>query len=589
MSALPATSAAMSALPATSVLPWMAQPEVSQPISIILDDSNYRLWSSAMQRFLRARKLWKYITGDAQPPHFFETDDDDDDTLHIQYQTQLEDWDSVNSKIITWFSNTSVSSIHSLFTPFETAKEVWDYLAERSNLLGPVPLLLLLFMPTETDLVSATFSWLFLQIMSIYGHLFFIAIHFLQLAKLLPNLDLRRLARRLWFISISQPVLATPIWAPLQPPSQSVRIVALAPSPNARGTTTVRLLLSLTLLGRLLTLLLPTLTTDDVETIVTQVLSRTNLHSSALSTTLADDSLMTTTHTGTINTPDLTIDHTYLDPRTGKTIGTGRKVGRLFELKSLYAPHRSVAAASSSSSPISFGLWHSRLDSPPSPNLPSRIMDIPDVSPPAAPPSVPCPPIRSSTRSKLFLGIEVSSTSDGYSLSQTKYASDLLSRAGLTDNKTVDTPLENNIRLNTSNGEPLSDLTLYHQLVGSLIYLTVTRPDISHAVHIVSQFMSAPRSTHYAAALRILRYVKDSLSRLILQAAFGIFFQTQVGFQLYHLEVSVTKPSLVEAQRSRIPRARQRVISTAKLPLTHACLDPTLMTDRPGINHAFGA
>ncbi|GFS37269.1 hypothetical protein Acr_00g0051050 [Actinidia rufa] len=47
------------------------------------------------------------------------------------YQTQLEDWDSVNSKIIIWFSNTSVSSIHSLFTPFETAKEVWEYLAER--------------------------------------------------------------------------------------------------------------------------------------------------------------------------------------------------------------------------------------------------------------------------------------------------------------------------------------------------------------------------------------------------------------------------------------------------------------------------
>ena len=104
----------------------MAQPEVSQPISIILDESNYRLWSSAMQRFLRARKLWKYITGVAQPPHFSESDEDveDYDNRHDQYQTDLEEWDSVNSKIITWFSNTSVSSIHSLFTPFETAKEV---------------------------------------------------------------------------------------------------------------------------------------------------------------------------------------------------------------------------------------------------------------------------------------------------------------------------------------------------------------------------------------------------------------------------------------------------------------------------------
>ena len=59
----------------------MAQPEVSQPISTILDKSNYRLWSSSMQQFLRVRKLWKYITGDAQPPHFSETYEDDDDLL----------------------------------------------------------------------------------------------------------------------------------------------------------------------------------------------------------------------------------------------------------------------------------------------------------------------------------------------------------------------------------------------------------------------------------------------------------------------------------------------------------------------------
>ncbi|PSS29043.1 Endonuclease [Actinidia chinensis var. chinensis] len=109
----------------------MAQPEVFQPISIILNESNYRLWSSAMQRFLQARKLWKYIIGDAQPPHFSKTDDDNDDNLHAQYQSQLEDWDSINSNIITWFSNTSVSSIHSFFTLFETAKEVWNYLVER--------------------------------------------------------------------------------------------------------------------------------------------------------------------------------------------------------------------------------------------------------------------------------------------------------------------------------------------------------------------------------------------------------------------------------------------------------------------------
>ena len=53
-------------------------------------------------------------------------------------------------------------------------------------------------------------------------------------------------------------------------------------------------------------------------------------------------------------------------------------------------------------------------------------------------------------------------------------------------------------------GESLSDATLYNQLVGSLIYLTITRPDISYVVHVVSRFMAAPRSPHYAVVLRIL-------------------------------------------------------------------------------------
>uniref|UniRef100_A0A2N9IUD6 Reverse transcriptase Ty1/copia-type domain-containing protein n=1 Tax=Fagus sylvatica TaxID=28930 RepID=A0A2N9IUD6_FAGSY len=98
-----------------------------------------------------------------------------------------------------------------------------------------------------------------------------------------------------------------------------------------------------------------------------------------------------------------------------------------------------------------------------------------------------------------FLGLEVTSSSDGYYLSQAKYASDLLSKAGLTDSKTVSTPLELNVKLNITDGEPLSDATLYRQLVGSLIYLTVTRPDLAYVVYLVSQFMSAPHSTHYAA------------------------------------------------------------------------------------------
>ena len=61
-----------------------------------------------------------------------------------------------------------------------------------------------------------------------------------------------------------------------------------------------------------------------------------------------------------------------------------------------------------------------------------------------------------------------------------------LSRVGLTDSKTVDTPVEFNAHLTPSGGKPLSNPSLYRRLVGSLVYLTVTRPDISYAVHQVS-------------------------------------------------------------------------------------------------------
>ena len=93
---------------------------------------------------------------------------------------------------------------------------------------------------------------------------------------------------------------------------------------------------------------------------------------------------------------------------------------------------------------------------------------------------------------RYFLGIEISSSYEGFYLSQEKYIQDLLDRACLTDLRTVETPMELNVHLRATDGEPLSDPTRYRHIVGSLVYLGVTRPDISHVVHILSQFVSAP-------------------------------------------------------------------------------------------------
>ena len=110
-----------------------------------------------------------------------------------------------------------------------------------------------------------------------------------------------------------------------------------------------------------------------------------------------------------------------------------------------------------------------------------------------------------------FLSLEFSYSADGYYLTQAKYTSNLISRSSIIDCNIVNTPIEYNCRLNSHDGKSLSDATLYRQLVGSLIYLTVTRPDISYAVRVVSQFMVALRSPHYTIVLRILRYLKGTI------------------------------------------------------------------------------
>jgi hypothetical protein len=98
-----------------------------------------------------------------------------------------------------------------------------------------------------------------------------------------------------------------------------------------------------------------------------------------------------------------------------------------------------------------------------------------------------------------FLGLQVHHRANDIFVNQHKYIQDLITLAGLEDTSSVDTPMEVNVKYKKNKGDLLDDPTLYRCLVGSLIYLTTTRPDISYAVHRVSQFMSSPRHLHLAA------------------------------------------------------------------------------------------
>jgi hypothetical protein len=112
-----------------------------------------------------------------------------------------------------------------------------------------------------------------------------------------------------------------------------------------------------------------------------------------------------------------------------------------------------------------------------------------------------------------FLGIEVSRVSDSIYLSQSKYTSDLLQRAGMSTCKAAPTPLAASVKISAHEGEPLTseESTKYHSIVGALQYLTLTRPDISFSVNKVCQYLHLPTSIHWTAVKRILRFLKHTL------------------------------------------------------------------------------
>ncbi|KAK3010974.1 hypothetical protein RJ639_010854 [Escallonia herrerae] len=110
-----------------------------------------------------------------------------------------------------------------------------------------------------------------------------------------------------------------------------------------------------------------------------------------------------------------------------------------------------------------------------------------------------------------FLGLEVQKLEDGYFVSQKGYAQSLLERFNMGESKSMSTPMEPNMKLKKDEGKLLEEGRKFRQLVGSLIYLTITRPEIAYSVGVVSQFMDKPQISHLNAAKRILRYVKGTL------------------------------------------------------------------------------
>ena len=103
------------------------------------------------------------------------------------------------------------------------------------------------------------------------------------------------------------------------------------------------------------------------------------------------------------------------------------------------------------------------------------------------------------------MGIEVNQTEKGIFISQAKYVAEILKRFNMQNNKPSSTPTVRGLKLRKEYCNKNVNLTLYKSMVGSLIYLTATRPDIIYAVSLIFRFMETPKETHWQAGKRILR------------------------------------------------------------------------------------
>ena len=128
---------------------------------------------------------------------------------------------------------------------------------------------------------------------------------------------------------------------------------------------------------------------------------------------------------------------------------------------------------------------------------------------------------------KYFLGIEMARSPTCIFLCQRKYTLDILTECGMMGTKPCLFPMEQQHHLTSDSGPPIKDPSQYRRLVGRLIYLTITRPEITYSIHILSQFMTNPHQGHLDAAMHVLHYLKScpgqgifpsSSSELTLQA-----------------------------------------------------------------------
>ena len=110
-----------------------------------------------------------------------------------------------------------------------------------------------------------------------------------------------------------------------------------------------------------------------------------------------------------------------------------------------------------------------------------------------------------------FLGLQIKKRSDGIFISQVKYTKKLIKKFRLEDSKTCNTLMATTTKLAKDDQGKSVDIKLYRSMIGSLLYLTASRPDIIFSVYLCARFQSCPKESHLIAVKRIIRYIKGTI------------------------------------------------------------------------------
>ncbi|XP_022151647.1 uncharacterized protein LOC111019555 [Momordica charantia] len=124
-----------------------------------------------------------------------------------------------------------------------------------------------------------------------------------------------------------------------------------------------------------------------------------------------------------------------------------------------------------------------------------------------------------------FLGMEIQQGQNEVFLCQKKYMREILKRFNMEECKSVNTPMVQKEKLQKDDEEDPTDENVYRSLVGCLMYLTSTKPDIMYTVSVLSRFLHCASKNHMVAGKRVLRYLKGTLS-------FGIKYNKVENFEL---------------------------------------------------------